>query len=81
MSFFWIHNASEKIHRFVQHNPNNLNSLPTTQKKILRLTLLNRNNVKKLILTDSKNIFLLNISNQYNACNLILWLMVQGILW
>ena len=40
--FFWIHNASGKIHRFV--NPNNPNSLSSTQKRKLRLTLGNRNN-------------------------------------
>ena len=46
--FFWIYNASEKIHRFVQHNLNNPNSLSTTKKKILRLTLHNRNNANNL---------------------------------
>ena len=43
--FFWIHDTSEKIHRFTdQNNPDNLNSLSTTQKKVLRLIVHNKNN-------------------------------------
>ena len=54
---FWIHNASEKIHRFVQHNLNNPNSLSTTKKKNSETDATQQKQRKQLILTDSKNIF------------------------
>ena len=56
--FFWIHNASKKIHRFVQHNVNNPNSLSTTKKKKNSETDATQlKQLKQLILTDSENIF------------------------
>ena len=55
--FFWIHNASEKIHRFVQHNLNNPNSLSTTKEQSSEFDATQQKQRKQLILTDSKNIF------------------------
>ena len=69
--FFWIHNASEEIYRFVQHNLNNPNSLSTKKKKNSEIDATQQKQRKQLILTDSKK-FLLNVSNQHNAYNLIL---------
>ena len=45
--------------------------LSTTKKKILRLTLYNRNNANNLFWPIA-GIFLLNVSNQRNSYNLIL---------
>ena len=56
--FFWIHNASRKIHKSTdQNNLNNLNSLSTTQKKSSKTNRAQQKQRKQLILTDSKNIF------------------------
>ena len=51
------YNASKKIHRFVQHNLNNQNSLSTTKKKNSETDATQQKQRKQLILTDSKNIF------------------------
>ena len=73
--FSSIYTASEQIHKFVQHNPNNPSSLLTTQKKkILRLTLHSRNNANKLFQPIAR-IFLFNVFNPCKADNLILRVM------